>query len=307
MPRFVTTTGVSPLPEPDFDCEEWRAMNCHHGHVLIDIEDEDFGGLVVWNPITSVQHKIYLLNSLHGTLCAPTVLCAVGSCNHLNCQGGPFIVVGVVVGDRAIKVFVYSSETHAWTQPASVDSGGVNYMGALKGTLFGDQIFFTLGWGDAILKYEVDKKCLSVFDPPEVYDRGSLVQMEDGSLGLAGSKGSTIYLWSSKETHEGAAVWVQCRVMDFEKLLPSSKLFDTAEIIGFAEGVGVMFVGTFAGVYTIELKSGKVKRIGEPGVFYPIVPFMSFYTPGKAPSSRPLLIYDPSIYSFLSDSCIVLC
>jgi hypothetical protein len=136
----------------------------------------------------------------------------------------------------------------------------------------------------------VDKKRLSVFDPPEVYDQGaSLVQMEDGSLGLTGCKGSTIDLWSRKGNNEGAAGWVQCRVIDFEKLLPSSKLFETVEVIGFAEGVGVMFVGTFPGVYTIELKSGKMKRIGEPGLFYPIVPFMRFCTPGKAPPSRPCL------------------
>ncbi|TVU40790.1 hypothetical protein EJB05_14268 [Eragrostis curvula] len=278
MPRFVATTRASPFDQPDFDGEEWWAMNCHHGRVLVDVGDSG-DGLIVWDPITGDQKRVYRPHNLCGTFYSPAVLCAVGSCNHLNCHGGPFLVVGVGFAAGVIQVFVYSSEAGAWTQPASVDSPGVKYMGAQNGTLIRDEIYFTLGWGDGILKYEVEKNRLSVFDPPEVYDQGaSLVQM-DGSLGLTGSKGSSIYLWSRKETREGAAGWVQCRVIDFEKLLPSSKLFDTAQVIGFAEGVGVMFVGTFAGVFTVELKSGKVKRIGEPGVFYPIVPFMSFCTP----------------------------
>ncbi|KAF8729064.1 hypothetical protein HU200_018378 [Digitaria exilis] len=274
MPRFVATTGASPLPPPVFDGEKWWAMSGRHGRVLIDVGDTG-QDLVVWDPLTGDRHRVYLPDSLHGTLCSPMVLCAVGGCSHLNCHDGPFVVVGV---------------------------------GFLKGILIGDEIYFTLGWGDAILKYEVDRNRISMFNPPKVYDRSaSLVQMEDGSLGLAGSKGSTIYLWSWNGTHGGAARWVQCRVIDFEKLLPSSELCETAEVIGFAEGLGVMFVGTFAGVYTIEVKSGKMKRIGDPGVFYPIVPFMSFCTPGKAPPSSLLIIYNPNIYSFLGDTCMVLC
>ncbi|KAF8698860.1 hypothetical protein HU200_035121 [Digitaria exilis] len=295
MPRFVATTGASPLPPPEFDGEEWWAMSGRHGRVLIDVGDTG-QGLVVWEPLTGDRRRVYL-----------PVLCAARGCSHLNCHGGPFIVVGVGSGVGIIHVFVYSLDTGAWTQATSVDSGGVDYMGAQKGILIGDEIYFTLGWGDAILKYEVGRNRLSMFDPPKVYDRASLVQMEDGSLGLAGSEGSTIYLWSWNGTHGGAARWVQSRVIDFEKLLPSSKLCETAEVIGFAEGLGVMFVGTFVGVYTIEVKSGKMKRIGDPGVFYPIVPFMSFCTPGKAPPSSLLIIYNPNIYSFLGDTCMVLC
>nr|CAB3495524.1 unnamed protein product [Digitaria exilis] len=118
MPRFVATTGASPLPPPEFDGEEWWAMSGRHGRVLIDVGDTG-QGLVVWEPLTGDRRRVYLPDSLHGTLCSPT-------------------------------------------------------------------------------------------------------------------------------------------------------------------GLGVMFVGTFVGVYTIEVKSGKMKRIGDPGVFYPIVPFMSFCTPGRA-------------------------
>ncbi|KAK3126265.1 hypothetical protein QOZ80_7AG0554060 [Eleusine coracana subsp. coracana] len=296
MPLFVATTAASPFPQPEFGGKEWWAMNGHHGRVLIDVGADSGDGLVVWDlivwdPITGDRHRIGRPGNLADTLYCPTVICAVSSCNHLNCHGGPFLVVGVGFVEGLIQVFAYSSEAHAWTQSASVDSQGVKYLDAQNGILIEDEIYFSLGWGDGILKYEADKNGLSVLDPPEVYDRGaSLVQMEDGSLGLAGSKGSSIYLWSWMEPREGAAGWVLCRVIDFEKLLPSAKLFDTAQVIGFAEGLGLMFVGTFAGVFTIELKSGKLKRIGEPGVFYPIVPFMSFYTPdGKHALELPEL------------------
>jgi len=32
-------------------------------------------------------------------------------------------------------------------------------------------------------------------------------------------------------------------------------------VIGFAEGVEVIFVSTYEGMFTVELKSGKVKKI----------------------------------------------
>ncbi|TVU40780.1 hypothetical protein EJB05_14257, partial [Eragrostis curvula] len=153
-PRFVATTGASLLPVPEFDGEDWWVMNCHHGRVLIDV-GRSGDGLVVWDPITGDRHRVPQPDSLRGNLYSPAVLCGVGNCNHLNCHGGPFLVVGVGITDGVIQVFVYSSETSAWTQPASVDAGGVNYTGAQNGTLIGDELYFTLGWGDAILKYDL--------------------------------------------------------------------------------------------------------------------------------------------------------
>ena len=55
---------------------------------------------------------------------------------------------------------------------------------------------------------------------------------------------------------------------------------DGAYVVGFAEGVDVIFVNTDVGLFTMELKSGRVRKVDEPGVYYSVLPYMSFYTPG---------------------------
>ena len=51
-------------------------------------------------------------------------------------------------------------------------------------------------------------------------------------------------------------------------------------MVGFAEGVGVIFITTGVGLFMMELKSGRVKKIGKPRRNISILPYMSFYTPG---------------------------
>ena len=63
-------------------------------------------------------------------------------------------------------------------------------------------------------------------------------------------------------------------------------------MVGFAEGVGVIFITTGVGLFMMGLKSGRVKKIdkprrnlsilqiGKPRRNLSILPNMSFYTPG---------------------------
>jgi hypothetical protein len=44
--------------------------------------------------------------------------------------------------------------------------------------------------------------------------------------------------------------------------------------------VGVIFVSSVAGLFTIKLKSGQVKKVDEPGEYFSVLPYMSFYLPG---------------------------
>jgi len=53
-------------------------------------------------------------------------------------------------------------------------------------------------------------------------------------------------------------------------------------VIGFAEGVEIIFVSTFMGLFAVELKSGKVKKVAGPDYYLSVLPIMSFYTPGLA-------------------------
>ena len=117
--------------------------------------------------------------------------------------------------------------------------------------------------------------------PSAAYSRGAtLVVMEDCSLGLAGIEHSSLYLWSRRVSSEETAEWVQCRVIDLEKMMPMANPRDRAQVVGFAEGVGVIFITTGVGLFMMELKSGRVKKIGKPRRNISILPYTSFYTPG---------------------------
>ncbi|GJN24390.1 hypothetical protein PR202_gb12128 [Eleusine coracana subsp. coracana] len=122
------------------------------------------------------------------------------------------------------------------------------------------------------------------------------MEMEDGSLGLANIVESSLNLWSKKVNPEEAAEWVLSRVIELKNVIPIAGL--EAFVAGFAEGVQVIFVSSGFGLFTIELKSGRVKKIDEPGVYYSVLPYMSFYTPGTVLTTKPLVICPHAFYSF---------
>jgi hypothetical protein len=51
-------------------------------------------------------------------------------------------------------------------------------------------------------------------------------------------------------------------------------------LAGFAEGIGVIFLSTVAGLYTTELNSGRSKKVHGDKSVKRVVPYMSFYTKG---------------------------
>ncbi|CAM0145193.1 unnamed protein product [Urochloa decumbens] len=111
----------------------------------------------------------------------------------------------------------------------------------------------------------------------------------DDLLGIARVKGSSLYLWSRKVNAQGVEGWVQCRAIDLRTLLPADdNPFVVAFVIGFAESTRSIFISTDVGIFVIELNSGRVRKVSEPGIYYPVVPFMSFYTPDCACGKLPL-------------------
>ncbi|VAI42884.1 unnamed protein product [Triticum turgidum subsp. durum] len=162
----------------------------------------------------------------------------------------------------------------------------IPYVQPRRVAAIGDAVYFTISRSTAIAKYDCGKNRLSVIDPPppdtEVYGGFiTLMVMEDNSLGLAGVKDFSLHLWSRNVN--GAAKWVQCMVIDLEKIMPMAKPLkgNGANVVGFAEGLGVIFVSTTVGLFTIELKSGLVKKVDAPGVYFSVLPYMSFYTPDR--------------------------
>ncbi|KAI4992776.1 hypothetical protein ZWY2020_007089 [Hordeum vulgare] len=86
-----------------------------------------------------------------------------------------------------------------------------------------------------------------------------LMGAEIGMLLFATVLEPKLYLWSMEVGLNGAVTWAQRRAIELEPLLPSGALFDVS-VVGFAEGVGVIFLSTKAGLYTIELSSGRCKK-----------------------------------------------
>jgi hypothetical protein len=133
----------------------------------------------------------------------------------------------------------------------------------------------------------------------------ALMAMEDSSLGLAVIVDSSLYIYSRKVNTDGAALWVRCRVIDLEKVMPMAKHRDDGgpRVVGFAESVGAIFVRTCVGLFTIELKSRRVKKVDEPatgfGDYFSVLPYMSFYTPGM------VLTPDSAVLSFTASMCFL--
>ncbi|KAE8821140.1 hypothetical protein D1007_00764 [Hordeum vulgare] len=120
-----------------------------------------------------------------------------------------------------------------------------------------------------------------MIEPPaeDVYDV-ALMAMESSSLGFACIRGSSLYMWSRKVDTEEAADWVQYRVLELEKTIPVANPPDDKPFVaGFAEGVDVIFISTCVGLFMIKLSSGQLKKVGESGEYFSVLPYMSFYTP----------------------------
>ncbi|KAK3124357.1 hypothetical protein QOZ80_7BG0585500 [Eleusine coracana subsp. coracana] len=286
-PRLVPTTAVPLTSNPSFR----RALDCRHGRVLAHVYDDD-GYLLVWDPVTGDKQRVPD-SEIDWLIYTAGVFCAVSGCDHLDCHGGPFRVVFLATDDHngLIKAQVYSSETGAWSAPVSLpesclpprsgDHYRLPYVLPKRVALIGDDIYFMLRRGNAIIKYDLGQNCLSLINPPscDAYYYITLVEMEDGALGFAYTRAWKLHLWSRKVNPEGAAEWVRSRVIELEGMIPVAHPDDEAVVVGSAEGLGIIFLVTNAGLFSFELKSGRVRKVDEPEVYYSILPYMSFYTP----------------------------
>ncbi|KAF7077708.1 hypothetical protein CFC21_082231 [Triticum aestivum] len=302
--RFASTTSMPDFPHPDSDDCSTRPLDCRHGRVLVRMFHGPAVDLLVWDPVNGDRHVVPNPD-INVLIYTAAVFCAAAGCDHLNCHGGPFRVVFLATDDHeeVVKASVYSSVTGAWSEPVSLDDSCecyaqhkrdtsakrgyyIPYVQPRRVAAIGDAVYFTISRSTAIAKYDCGKNRLSVIDPPppdtEVYGGFiTLMVMEDNSLGLAGVKDFSLHLWSRNVN--GAAKWVQCMVIDLEKIMPMAKPLkgNGANVVGFAEGLGVIFVSTTVGLFTIELKSGLVKKVDAPGVYFSVLPYMSFYTPDR--------------------------
>ncbi|CAM0151711.1 unnamed protein product [Urochloa decumbens] len=262
-----------------------RAIDARHGRVLLRgmlwLDDGQLGPgeFTVWNPITGEERTLPPLPCYEDWNAA--VLCAAhatGACDHLDCHRGPFLVVVVdteLTGD--IVVHIYSSEARSWSGGQTVVPRPNKPASWLwPSVLAGNSLYFMLRRRRSILKYDLGTLEISVIDDlPRTSCRPDvLTTTEDGRLGFATVSKSRLYLWTTKDGPAGG--WAQSRVVDLQKLLP----VDAHSVVGFADGVGTVFVGTNSGVYSVDLKSQQARNVYEPeGDGCNVLPYMTFYYP----------------------------
>ncbi|OQU88374.1 hypothetical protein SORBI_3002G019750 [Sorghum bicolor] len=245
--------------------------------------------LVVWEPATGKRKWLPKLP----TRCSRytvAVLCALHGhgCDHLECCGGAFFAVLVQSGviGRSVRVHLYSSEAGSWSTSPDLLSGFV--VDSNWSTIIGNDIYFvsTFGSWDQILRYSLGNNRICFLQAPaadKFLGHFFLVPMEDGSLGF-GTIGATrrLCLWSRNVDPDvvAEAGWVHRRTIDIElcKSIPISVMYDV-QVVGSADDFGIIFVATVDGVFTIDLKSSRAKKVGETMACFKIFPFMTFYTP----------------------------
>jgi hypothetical protein len=303
--RFVPTISVaaaSPVCALRLDdsCgQKPSALDCRHGRVLILIEANDNGRLIVWDPIAGSQRHLSLPTYMQYPCWynhAGAVLCAKDGCDYLDCHGGPFLVVLVGTrfdyaykegGDVQTWASMYSSETGEWSSPTTPHDEANQYVDDTRpGLLIGDALYYTTIFGKYnIVKYDLRKHELSVMHLPVEFQsirvakkefQSILIKGNDGGLGVAAMSRNCIYMWSWQGENKGIGGWVKYRVMELDDMLLSK-----GDLICMAEGTNTVFIGVErTGVFTLDLRSRQVRKIGETQTYdTPILPYMSFSTP----------------------------
>ncbi|KAG2643054.1 hypothetical protein PVAP13_2KG327200 [Panicum virgatum] len=213
------------------------------------------------------------------------VLCgcadAAGACD--GCHLGPFRVVYVGTDADGIFSCVYSSLDGAWSEPASAEHPEHPHMPRIR-ALVGDALHFLFQASASILRYDLGARQVSVIQrPPACTDfqgRPLLMTMEDGRLGFASVLNSRLCLWPREVGADGEARWAQSRAIDLETLLPADALWALPYLIGFADGVGVLFVWTaVGGLFLVNLGSGLLRNVDIDRDIYGVVPYVSYYIP----------------------------
>ncbi|CAL5077751.1 unnamed protein product [Urochloa decumbens] len=254
-----------------------RGFFCRIGCRVL-IKDEDAAGfldgqihLVVWNPIGGEVRRLPTSSVLTSQWNA-ALLCAAPCCDHLDCgySGGHFQVVlaGTRESDKLTSVYVYSSEQHAWSKPISARFDGFQVkLGPNAIAIVGNTLYFLSDTMNKILEYDLDKQELSLIilpDPDNVmWERCvALMRAEGGGLGFTLSQNSKVYMWPREAAN-------------LDNGMPDGYNKDAV-----AENVGVIFVETCDGLFSIDLKSGLVTELlVSYYVIRDVVPYGSFCTP----------------------------
>ncbi|CAL5077217.1 unnamed protein product [Urochloa decumbens] len=273
--------------------------DARHGRVLLhNMRPWDFGGdymedaFVVWDPITGEQRELPPL-PVSMRVRKATVVCAAAAasldgvgCDHLNCHGGPFLVVSVACrSPLEISTFVYSSEAGAWSEAISGRHHLRNSVLWIPSVLVRNTLYFALRYDNKIMEFNLGTRQMyaTICLPPlSSLVNTVLMNTEAGGLGLATTVDTKLYLWSREVAgraggHQG---WTQAGVVELGTILPA--ITSHPEYLGVvAAGVTVIFLRTYDGIFAFDLNSCQAAMVckGIHHISDIICPYMSFYTP----------------------------
>ncbi|TVU07450.1 hypothetical protein EJB05_47507 [Eragrostis curvula] len=298
---FVRTSSCPPIANrKNFD-----VIDVRHGRVL---RTRDFRGpwmnvLVVCDPITDEQTELPLLPASWDLVPSSvgwnaSVLCASnGSCDHLDCNHGAFLVVLVITVSDLIYVYTYSSEAGTWSKPATTQGLAdrpIDWHWRPNSAVVGNALYVKFQYSKSFLKFDLATQGMIVIHPPTSrhYEHNTvLVATEDDGLGFAIVEDEKLYLWLGNASPDRHVGWAQSRVINFKTVLPDSA-YSKFDVVGFAHGVAILFLRVNDEIFTLDLKSCKVRYIcKDNGRMNDMFPYVSFCTPvGAAYSSEGLRV-----------------
>jgi hypothetical protein len=290
LARFVPTGSFRP---PRADRINWLAIDSRHGRVLLRNSFSNAAVYVaVWDPITDellALPKTPWMMPSSDTMYnyKGAVLCAADGCDHLDCHGGPFLVVFVGVGahDNTMSSYVYSSEANAWSEQAHHQYLG-HLWESVSSTLVENALYFVVNKSPGILKYNLGtRETTAISCPTMTNPHVALMVAEGGGLGCATIRSSKLCLWSQEVGPGGGhSGWALDRTIELSTLVPAGHSIREFDVASSVNGGGIIHVGTYQGCrsFTTDLKSGKFSEVGFTAILENMVPFISFYTPGIA-------------------------
>jgi hypothetical protein len=243
------------------------------------------------------------------------VFCAADECDHRDCRGDPFGLVFVFTDqdfgvpdddDRVFDIwaYVFSSETGTWGDRASRRRCR-EFMGFMdhSSVLVGRSLLYFMSDDLLILEYDLARHNMSVLHPPG-YRRGNvgrfnIMLTEDGGLGVAEYSDPNLRLWTREASDGTGARWVLSRVINLGDSLPIAAPLYTdsgrVQLLGFAEGANLIFCNTMAGIFTVELRSEKARKVFDgKHHFCNLIPVVCFYTPARRVEHQDPLPMGPS-------------
>uniref|UniRef100_A0A0E0B7U4 F-box domain-containing protein n=1 Tax=Oryza glumipatula TaxID=40148 RepID=A0A0E0B7U4_9ORYZ len=271
----------------------WWLVGCRHGRVLL--RSCDWADLLVWDPMTE------------GFVCFPApiqmveadadrdaaVFCAAsagGDGDDEDRRSGAFNVAVVFVSGDHVFGCVFSSAIGAWGDVISTPvTLPLLMIYDEPAALAGEALYWIVN-GSSLLEFNFGSQSLALISRPSdmpATHRWNIrpVSLEDDLLGLAFFNDLCLHLWVREVADDGAPNWVPRKSVEMDKLLSlpvatedSSRRIVPAWICGFSGDGNVVFIGTPAGIFLVELDTLKFKKVTDGSLLIKTVhPYESFY------------------------------